>query len=86
MEIGDWWDKKIQETIKRYGTKNLEFVVTVLHQPKLLIFDEPFSGFNPVNAKIIKDEILELKQKGSTIIFSTHRMEKRAKKCAMKLH
>jgi ABC-2 type transport system ATP-binding protein len=53
----------------------VQFVVTVLHKPKLLIFDEPFSGFDPVNANLIKDEILELKQKGATIIFSTHRME-----------
>ena len=74
LEIGDWWDKKIQELSKGMAQK-IQFVVTVLHQPKLLIFDEPFSGFVPVNANIIKDEILELKQKGSTIIFSTHRME-----------
>ena len=74
LEIGDWWDKKIQELSKGMAQK-IQFVVTVLHQPKLLIFDEPFSGFDPVNANIIKDEILELKQKGSTIIFSTHRME-----------
>lgn len=74
LEIGDWWNKKIQELSKGMAQK-IQFVVTVLHQPKLLIFDEPFSGFDPVNANIIKDEILELKQKGSTIIFSTHRME-----------
>ena len=55
--------------------QKIQFVVCVLHQPKLLIFDEPFSGFDPVNANLIKDEILELKKKGSTIIFSTHRME-----------
>ena len=74
LEISDWWNKKIQELSKGMAQK-IQFVVTVLHQPKLLIFDEPFSGFDPVNANIIKDEILELKQKGSTIIFSTHRME-----------
>ncbi|WLD23006.1 ABC transporter ATP-binding protein [Flavobacterium dauae] len=74
LEIGDWWNKKIQELSKGMAQK-IQFVVTVLHQPKLLIFDEPFSGFDPVNANIIKDEILELKKKGSTIIFSTHRME-----------
>ena len=74
FEIGDWWNKKIQELSKGMAQK-IQFVVTVLHQPKLLIFDEPFSGFDPVNANIIKDEILELKKKGSTIIFSTHRME-----------
>jgi len=74
LEITDWWGKKIQELSKGMAQK-IQFVVTVLHQPKLLIFDEPFSGFDPVNANIIKDEILELKKKGSTIIFSTHRME-----------
>ena len=80
LEIGDWWDKKIQELSKGMAQK-IQFVVTVLHQPKLLIFDEPFSGFDPVNANIIKDEILELKQKGSTIIFSTHRMESVEEMC-----
>lgn len=80
LEIGDWWGKKIQELSKGMAQK-IQFVVTVLHQPKLLIFDEPFSGFDPVNANIIKDEILELKQKGSTIIFSTHRMESVEEMC-----
>lgn len=80
LEIGDWWNKKIQELSKGMAQK-IQFVVTVLHQPKLLIFDEPFSGFDPVNANIIKDEILELKQKGSTIIFSTHRMESVEEMC-----
>lgn len=74
LEIKGWWNKKIQELSKGMAQK-IQFVVTVLHQPKLLIFDEPFSGFDPVNANLIKDEILELKQKGATIIFSTHRME-----------
>ncbi len=74
FEIEGWWNKKIQELSKGMAQK-IQFVVTVLHQPKLLIFDEPFSGFDPVNANLIKDEILELKKKGSTIIFSTHRME-----------
>lgn len=74
FEIEGWWDKKIQELSKGMAQK-VQFVVTVLHQPKLLIFDEPFSGFDPVNANLIKEEILELKKKGSTIIFSTHRME-----------
>ncbi|WP_395046024.1 ABC transporter ATP-binding protein [Flavobacterium sp.] len=74
FEIEGWWNKKIQELSKGMAQK-VQFVVTVLHQPKLLIFDEPFSGFDPVNANLIKDEILELKKKGSTIIFSTHRME-----------
>lgn len=80
LEITDWWDKKIQELSKGMAQK-IQFVVTVLHEPKLLIFDEPFSGFDPVNANIIKDEILELKQKGSTIIFSTHRMESVEEMC-----
>ncbi len=74
LEIKGWWDKKIQELSKGMAQK-IQFVVTVLHEPKLLIFDEPFSGFDPVNANLIKDEILELKKKGATIIFSTHRME-----------
>lgn len=74
LEIKGWWDKKIQELSKGMAQK-IQFVVTVLHQPKLLIFDEPFSGFDPVNANLIKDEILELRDKGATIIFSTHRME-----------
>ncbi len=74
FEIQGWWNKKIQELSKGMAQK-IQFVVCVLHKPKLLIFDEPFSGFDPVNANIIKDEILELKKQGSTIIFSTHRME-----------
>jgi ABC-2 type transport system ATP-binding protein len=74
LEIGDWWNKKIQELSKGMAQK-IQFVVTVLHEPKLLIFDEPFSGFDPINANIIKDEILRLKNEGATIIFSTHRME-----------
>lgn len=74
LEIQGWWNKKIQELSKGMAQK-IQFVVCVLHKPKLLIFDEPFSGFDPVNANIIKDEILELQKQGSTIIFSTHRME-----------
>ena len=74
LEIGDWWNKKIQELSKGMAQK-IQFVVTVLHQPKLLIFDEPFSGFDPINANLIKDEILHLRDQGATIIFSTHRME-----------
>lgn len=74
LGIMDWWDKKIQELSKGMAQK-VQFVITVLHEPKLLIFDEPFSGFDPVNANIIRDEILELKKQGATIIFSTHRME-----------
>ena len=74
LEIGDWWNKKIQELSKGMAQK-IQFVVTVLHEPKLLIFDEPFSGFDPINANLIKDEILRLKNNGATVIFSTHRME-----------
>jgi len=74
LEIGDWWNKKVQELSKGMAQK-IQFIVTVLHEPKLLIFDEPFSGFDPINANLIKDEILQLRDKGTTIIFSTHRME-----------
>lgn len=74
LEIQGWWHKKIQELSKGMAQK-IQFVVCVLHKPKLLIFDEPFSGFDPVNANIIKEEILGLKAQGATIIFSTHRME-----------
>lgn len=74
LEIQGWWNKKIQELSKGMAQK-IQFVVCVLHKPKLLIFDEPFSGFDPVNANLIKDEILALRDQGSTIIFSTHRME-----------
>ncbi|MGB7786369.1 MAG: ATP-binding cassette domain-containing protein [Salinimicrobium sp.] len=74
LNIQDWWDKKIQELSKGMAQK-VQFVVTVLHRPKLLIFDEPFSGFDPVNANLIKDEILQLREEGATILFSTHRME-----------
>ncbi|MBC7438861.1 MAG: ABC transporter ATP-binding protein [Flavobacterium sp.] len=74
LEIQGWWNKKIEELSKGMAQK-VQFVVCVLHKPKLLIFDEPFSGFDPVNANLIKDEILELQKQGATIIFSTHRME-----------
>lgn len=74
LEIGGWWNKKIQELSKGMAQK-IQFIVTVLHEPKLLIFDEPFSGFDPINANRIKEEILELKRKGTSIVFSTHRME-----------
>jgi len=74
LEIGDWWHKKIQELSKGMAQK-IQFIVTVLHQPKLLIFDEPFSGLDPINANLIKGEILRLRDEGATIIFSTHRME-----------
>lgn len=73
FEIQGWWDKKIEELSKGMAQK-VQFMVTVIHEPELLIFDEPFSGFDPINAQLIKDEILELKKKGTTIIFSTHNM------------
>lgn len=74
MEMQGWWDKKVEDLSKGMQQK-VQFVATVIHEPELLILDEPFSGFDPVNAEIIKNEILELNKKGSTIIFSTHRME-----------
>lgn len=74
LDIGHWWNKKVQELSKGMAQK-IQFVVTVLHRPKLLIFDEPFSGFDPINAALIKDQILELNAQGASIIFSTHRME-----------
>jgi ABC-2 type transport system ATP-binding protein len=74
LEITDWWGKKIEELSKGMAQK-VQFVTTILHDPKLLIFDEPFTGFDPVNTNIIKNEILNLREKGSTIIFSTHNME-----------
>ena len=72
--IESWWNKKIEELSKGMAQK-IQFIVTVLHEPKFLIFDEPFSGFDPVNANLIKDEILKLRDNGATIVFSTHRME-----------
>ena len=74
FEIKDWWNKKVEDLSKGMAQK-VQFISTVMHEPKLIILDEPFSGFDPVNAQLITDEILELKKKGSTIIFSTHRME-----------
>lgn len=71
--ISDWWDKKVEELSKGMAQK-VQFIITVLHRPKLLIFDEPFSGFDPINAKLLKDEILALRDQGATIIFSTHNM------------
>ena len=74
FEITPWWNKKVEELSKGMAQK-LQFIITVLHEPKLLIFDEPFSGFDPINANLIKDEIINLKNQGASIIFSTHRME-----------
>jgi ABC-2 type transport system ATP-binding protein len=73
LEIGNWWNKKVEELSKGMAQK-VQFIITVLHQPKLLIFDEPFSGFDPINANILKREILRLRDEGSTVIFSTHNM------------
>ncbi len=73
LDIIDWWDKKVEELSKGMQQK-AQFVTTVLHEPKLLIFDEPFSGFDPVNASLIKNEILFLRERGATILFSTHNM------------
>lgn len=73
FEIQAWWDKKVEELSKGMAQK-VQFITTILHNPKLLIFDEPFSGFDPVNADLLKREILELRDKGATIIFSTHNM------------
>src|ERR1051326_9611096 len=73
FEMETWWKKKVEELSKGMQQK-VQFVATVLHEPRVLILDEPFSGFDPINANLIKNEILELKAKGSTIIFSTHNM------------
>ena len=80
FDIAAWWDKKIEELSKGMAQK-VQFIVTVLHQPKLLIFDEPFSGFDPINAQLIEKEILQLRDEGATIIFSTHRMESVEEMC-----
>src|ERR1700754_5171029 len=74
MEMQSWWKKKVEDLSKGMQQK-VQFVATVVHSPELIILDEPFSGFDPVNAELIKDEILELNRKGATILFSTHRME-----------
>lgn len=73
FEIQSWWNKKVEELSKGMAQK-VQFITTILHDPKLLIFDEPFSGFDPVNADLLKREILTLKDNGATIIFSTHNM------------
>ena len=80
LQIDQWWKKKLSELSKGMAQK-IQFVVTVLHRPKLLILDEPFSGFDPVNANLIKDQILKLKNEGTTIILSTHRMESVEEMC-----
>lgn len=74
FEVKDWWNKKVEDLSKGMAQK-VQFISTVMHEPKLIILDEPFSGFDPVNAQLITENILELRENGSTIIFSTHRME-----------
>lgn len=74
FEVSGWWNKNVEDLSKGMQQK-IQFIATVIHEPELLILDEPFSGFDPINANLIKDEILQLKKQGSTIIFSTHRME-----------
>ena len=73
FEIDSWWNRKVEELSKGMQQK-IQFIVTILHEPKLLIFDEPFSGFDPINTELLKKEILQLKEDGATIIFSTHNM------------
>jgi ABC-2 type transport system ATP-binding protein len=74
LDIKDWWNKPVDDLSKGMQQKT-QFIATVVHEPKLLILDEPFSGFDPINANMLKDEILALKERGTTILFSTHRME-----------
>ena len=81
FEMESWWNKKVEDLSKGMSQK-LQFVTTVLHEPKLIILDEPFSGLDPVNTNLIKDEIYKLAQKGSTVIFSTHRMEQVEEICS----
>lgn len=80
LDLIEWWDKKVEELSKGMQQK-IQFVTTVLHKPKLLIFDEPFSGFDPINANLIKEEILKLRENGATIIFSTHNMSSVEEMC-----
>lgn len=80
FEIESWWNKKVEELSKGMAQK-VQFITTVLHEPELLIFDEPFSGFDPINAELLKREIIELQQKGATVIFSTHNMDSVERLC-----
>ena len=80
FEIESWWDKKVEELSKGMAQK-VQFITTVLHEPELLIFDEPFSGFDPINTELLKKEIIELKNKGATVIFSTHNMDSVERLC-----
>jgi ABC-2 type transport system ATP-binding protein len=81
LDMQSWWNRKVEDLSKGMSQK-LQFVITVLHRPKLIILDEPFSGLDPVNANLIKDEIYRLAQEGATIIFSTHRMEQVEEICS----
>ncbi|MFO7934884.1 MAG: ATP-binding cassette domain-containing protein [Bacteroidales bacterium] len=81
FEMGAWWNKKVEELSKGMAQK-VQFITTVIHQPRLLIFDEPFSGFDPINVKLLKQEILEMKKNGATIIFSTHNMSSVEELCS----
>lgn len=81
FQLESWWDKKIEELSKGMQQK-VQFIVTVMHEPELLILDEPFSGFDPINANLIKDEILQLSSQGTTIVLSTHRMESVEEMCS----
>jgi ABC-2 type transport system ATP-binding protein len=73
LNIADWWERKVEDLSKGMAQK-VQFIATVVHEPKLLIFDEPFSGFDPINANLLKEEILGLRDRGATVIFSTHNM------------
>lgn len=81
FEIQSWWKKKVEELSKGMAQK-VQFVTTILHEPEFLILDEPFTGFDPINAELIKNELLELKSKGTTIVLSTHRMESVEELCS----
>ena len=74
FEIQDWWKKKVEELSKGMAQK-VQFITTVMHEPEFLILDEPFTGFDPINAELVKNELLALRDKGATIVLSTHRME-----------
>jgi ABC-2 type transport system ATP-binding protein len=80
LDIKEWWNKNVEDLSKGMQQK-VQFIATVLHQPSLIILDEPFSGFDPINANLVKDEIMKLRDQGSTIIFSTHRMESVEEMC-----
>jgi len=81
FEIQEWWNKKVEELSKGMAQK-VQFVTTVLHDPEFIILDEPFTGFDPINADLIKNELLDLKKKGVTIVLSTHRMESVEELCS----